>query len=64
MVQDGIWVAPTDELPSRWAASPNSLRYDYELIARLEVLIADAESGWRHLYGELGLAPTKLSTRT
>jgi len=32
-------------------------RYDYELIAALEALIAESETGWRQLYNELRLTP-------
>ena len=35
-------------------------RYDYGLIAALEALIAESETGWRQLYDELGLTPRQV----
>lgn len=53
MAQDGVWVV-SDEEPARPRASP---QYNFDLINRLEGLIVESESGWRQLFGELGLTP-------
>jgi LPS sulfotransferase NodH len=51
--QDGFWVV-SDEEPVRPRASP---QYGFDLINGLEGLIVESESGWRQLFGELGLTP-------
>ena len=53
MAQDGVWVV-SDEEPARPTGSP---QYDFDLINALEGLIVESESGWRELFGELGLTP-------
>jgi len=57
MAQDGMWVAPVGQPEPAWPPPTGPPRYDYELIAALEALIAEGETGWRQLYGELGLTP-------
>jgi trehalose 2-sulfotransferase len=60
MAQDGMWVDPVGQPEP---ASPHATglpRYDYELIAALEALIAEGETGWRQLYNELGLTPYRV----
>jgi LPS sulfotransferase NodH len=57
MAQDGMWVAPAGQPEPPWPPPAGAPRYDYELIARLESLIAEAHTGWRRLYAELGLMP-------
>lgn len=57
MAQDGMWVAPADQPEPAWPPATGAPRYDYGLIAGLEALIADSETGWRQLYHELGRTP-------
>jgi trehalose 2-sulfotransferase len=57
MAQDGTWVAPAGQPEPPWPPPAGAPRYDYELIAGLESLIAEGEAGWRRLYVELGLTP-------
>jgi len=57
MAQDGMWVDPVGQPAPAWPPANGPPRYDYELIAALEALIAEGETGWRQLYGELGLTP-------
>jgi LPS sulfotransferase NodH len=52
-----MWVAPVGQPEPAWPPPTGPPRYDYELIAALEALIAEGETGWRQLYGELGLTP-------
>ena len=53
MTQDGVWVVSETE-----PASPSGVpRYDFQLIDSLRRLIADAETGWRRFFGELGVTP-------
>ena len=56
MAQDGMWVAPVGQPEPAWPPR-RAPRYDYALIAALEALIAESETGWRQLYDELGLTP-------
>ena len=60
MAQDGMWVAPVGQPEPAWPPAMGAPRYDYELIAGLEALIAESEAGWRHLYSELGLTPCQI----
>jgi LPS sulfotransferase NodH len=57
MAQDGMWVDPVGQPEPAWPPPTGPPRYDYELIAALEALIAGSETGWRQLYDELGLTP-------
>ena len=57
MAQDGMWVDPVGQPEPAWPPPTGPPRYDYELIAALEALIAESETGWRQLYDELGLTP-------
>ncbi|HEX9040422.1 MAG TPA: Stf0 family sulfotransferase [Trebonia sp.] len=57
MAQDGRWVDPVGEPEPLWPPPAGPPRYDYELIAALEALIAESETAWRQLYHELGLTP-------
>jgi LPS sulfotransferase NodH len=57
MAQDGMWVAPASQPEPAWPPATGAPRYDYGLIAGLEALIAESETGWRQLYDELGLTP-------
>ena len=57
MAQDGMWVDPVGQPAPAWPPPTGPPRYDYELIATLEALIAEGETGWRQLYSELGLTP-------
>jgi LPS sulfotransferase NodH len=57
MAQDGMWVDPVGRPEPAWPPPTGPPRYDYELIAALEALIAESEPGWRQLYNELGLTP-------
>ena len=52
MAQDGMWVDPVGQPEPAWPPPTGPPRYDYELIAALEALIAESESetGWRQLY--------------
>jgi LPS sulfotransferase NodH len=49
--------APVGQPQPAWPPPTGPPRYDYELIAALEALIAESETGWRQLYDELGLTP-------
>jgi LPS sulfotransferase NodH len=60
MAQDGMWVAPVGQPEPAWPPPAGRPRYDYELIAALEALIAEGQTGWRQLYGELGLTPCQV----
>jgi LPS sulfotransferase NodH len=60
MAQDGIWVVPADEPEPAWPPPGGAPRYDYQLIAQLEALIAEGEAGWRQLYADLGLTPCEV----
>ena len=60
MAQDGMWVEPRRPAGACVAAPAGPPRYDYELIAALEALIAESETGWRQLYNELGLTPCQV----
>ena len=57
MAQDGMWVDPVGLPEPAWPPPTGPPRYDYELIAALEALIAESETGWPQLYDELGLTP-------
>jgi LPS sulfotransferase NodH len=57
MAQDGMWVAPAGQPEPAWPPATGAPRYDYGLIAGLEALIAESETGWREVYNELGLTP-------
>lgn len=57
MAQDGMWVAPAGQPEPAWPPATGAPRYDFGLIAGLEALIAESETGWRQLYSELGLTP-------
>lgn len=57
MAQDGMWVDPVGHPEPPWPPPTGPPRYDYQLIAALETLIAEGETGWRQLYNELGLTP-------
>ena len=43
MVQDGMWVDPVSQPEPEWPPPTGTPRYDYELIAALEALIAEGE---------------------
>jgi LPS sulfotransferase NodH len=60
MAQDGMWVAPAGQPEPRWPPPTGAPRYNYDLIAALESLIAAGEAGWRQLYAELGLTPCQV----
>jgi trehalose 2-sulfotransferase len=60
MAQDGMWVDPVGEPAPAWPPPAGPPRYDYELIAALEALIAESEAGWGHVYSELGLTPCRV----
>ena len=60
MAQDGMWVDPVGQPEPAWPPPTGPPRYDYELIAALEALIAESETGWRQLYDELGLTPCQV----
>jgi LPS sulfotransferase NodH len=60
MAQDGVWVVPTDGPAPPWPPPQGLPVYDFDLIAGLEGLIAQGESGWRELYAELGLTPCEV----
>jgi trehalose 2-sulfotransferase len=49
MAQDGMWVDPVGQPEPAWPLPTSPPRYDYELIAALEALIAESETGWRWL---------------
>jgi LPS sulfotransferase NodH len=51
---------PNGCLSGNGGAPQGPPRYDYELIAALEALIAESEPGWRQLYSELGLTPCQV----
>src|SRR4029078_11340194 len=55
--QWGSCVGPVGRPERAWRPPTGPPRYDYELIAALEALIAESEPGWRQLYNELGLTP-------
>jgi len=60
MAQDGRWVDLVGQPEPARPSATDSPRYDYELIAALEALIAESETGWRQLYTELGLTPYRV----
>ena len=60
MAQDGMRVAPAGRPEPAWPPATGAPRYDYDLIAGLEALIAESEAGWRQLYSELGLTPRQV----
>ena len=51
---------PVGQPEPAWPPPTGPPRYDYELIAALEALIAESETGWRQLYNELGLTPRQV----
>jgi LPS sulfotransferase NodH len=57
MAQDVIWVDPVGQPQTAWPQPTSPPRYDYQLMAALEALIAESETGWRQLYDELALTP-------